>query len=135
VTMPWEHSRTAGVLERIAEKASAAGRNSTVARAGRAISAQAQRALRNSYCYRWLTSEPEPATSVVDLRETRTMGPFVRLLETVLKPIERAWTGSGLAAVTAAVGRALARSRTGQLLAALLEPPEPPENEDGDEAE
>ncbi|WP_276249753.1 hypothetical protein [Haloarcula rara] len=82
--------------------------------------------VRHSYCFRWLTAEPDPDVIVIDLRVTRTIGPFVRLLEMVLDPVERAWADSHIASTVTAIGAALADSRTGQLLAALLEPPEPP---------
>ncbi|MFA9417884.1 hypothetical protein [Natrinema sp. HArc-T2] len=39
--------------------------------------------VRASYCYRWLTAEPDPDVIVIDLRDTYTVGPVIRLLEAV----------------------------------------------------
>ena len=36
---------------------------------------------RGSFLYRWLTAEPEPDVIVIDLRETLTVGPWLRVLE------------------------------------------------------
>lgn len=41
-------------------------------------------AVRGSSLYRWLTAEPEPEVIVIDLRETWTVGPFIRLLDALL---------------------------------------------------
>ncbi|MFC7058390.1 hypothetical protein [Halovenus salina] len=35
----------------------------------------------SSWLYRWLTAEPEPDVVVIDLRETLTVGPWLRLLQ------------------------------------------------------
>ncbi|GAA0547807.1 hypothetical protein ABNG02_06630 [Halorubrum ejinorense] len=40
--------------------------------------------VRSSFLYRWLTAEPDPEVIVIDLRETWTVGPFIRLLDAVL---------------------------------------------------
>lgn len=128
--MVWEQSRTIGVVRAVTKRAAQLGEGSVLASAAKSIVADGTTIVRRSYGYRWLTSEPDPATIVIDLRETRTVGPFVRLLQTVLEPFERACADSRLASVTTAVERSLSRSRTGRLLAALLEPPEPPENRD-----
>jgi hypothetical protein len=122
--MVWDQSRTARVLRAVSAAVARASEGSTLRAAAESLATSAQTAVRNSYCYRWLTAEPEPDVVVIDLRETRTVGPFVRLLERVVDPVERAWADSRLASVTAGVGAALSGSRTGQLLAALLEPPE-----------
>lgn len=41
-------------------------------------------AVRHSYLYRWLTAEPDPDVIVIDLRETWTVGPFIRLLDATI---------------------------------------------------
>ena len=41
-------------------------------------------AVRHSFLYRWLTAEPDPDVIVIDLRETWTVGPFIRLLDATL---------------------------------------------------
>lgn len=127
--MVWDESRTATVLRAVENRVKRASEGSVLLGAARSLATRGEAVVRNSYCYRWLTTEPDPSVIVIDLRETRTVGPFVRLFERVADPAERAWADSRLASVTGSVGAALSRSRTGRLLAALLEPPEPPENE------
>jgi hypothetical protein len=38
-------------------------------------------AVRDSYLYQWVTAEPDPDVIVIDLRETWTIGPAIRLLD------------------------------------------------------
>lgn len=38
----------------------------------------------SSWLYRWLTSEPEPDVIVIDLRETRTVGPILKRLNRLI---------------------------------------------------
>ena len=127
--MAWDQSRTARVLQAVETRVRRASEGSTLIGAAASLASRAEAVVRQSYGYRWLTAEPDPSVIVIDLRETRTVGPFVRLLERVVGPVEGAWDGSVLEAVTAGVGSVLAGSCTGQLLSALLEPPEPPESE------
>ncbi|WP_137682896.1 hypothetical protein [Haloarcula mannanilytica] len=81
-----------------------------------------------SWIYRWLTAEPEPDVIVIDLRETYTVGPFISVLDAIVPRIARFWRNSGLASVAGRLERVLSESTTIQLAAKLLEPPEPPEN-------
>ena len=100
------------------------------------VGATTARYTRSSFLYRWLTKEPEPEVVVIDLRETRTVGPFVRLLDRSVELIAPYWQTSRLSAgldrLGALVDRGL-RTRPGRLLVALLEPPEPPERAECDE--
>lgn len=52
------------------------------------------RYVRHSWLYRWLTVEPEPEVIVIDLRETYTVGPFIRLLDRILEDFTRATASS-----------------------------------------
>ncbi|GAB3669372.1 hypothetical protein [Halopiger thermotolerans] len=52
------------------------------------------RYVRHSWLYRWLTAEPEPEVIVIDLRETYTVGPFIRLLDRILEHFTRATASS-----------------------------------------
>ena len=131
--MAWSQSRTAGVVRALTAKFAAMSEGSVLLGAAESLASRVEAVARNSRCYRWLTAEPDPSVVVIDLRETRTVGPFVRLLEIVLEPVERAWADSLLASVATPAGDALSHSRTGRLLAALLEPPEPPEHRNDDE--
>ncbi|WP_256301953.1 hypothetical protein [Haloarchaeobius salinus] len=86
--------------------------------------------VRNSFLYRWLTKEPEPDVIVIDLRETYTVGPFIKLLDAVIDRLDPYWQGSrlrqGLVAVDRGIDRA-ADTRIGGLVASALAPPEPPD--------
>lgn len=62
-------------------------RNSRVAGAARRV----DRVSRASWLYRWLTAEPDPDVVVIDLRETRLVGPILALFERVLAPLVRHW--------------------------------------------
>ncbi|NLV09787.1 hypothetical protein GOC74_07570 [Halomicrobium mukohataei] len=174
-------------LEAVDEKVSRVLAASRVVQTSQSLTAQVAKVTRASSLYRWLTKEPDPEVVVVDLRETHTVGPFVRLLDRLVPHVERAWNGSSLKRATARTGALvrdapvkvasvlllvflsvqtlqslpaiqsgsvttvgtftlawllalvglrvdwtlaeLAESRAGRLLRALLEPPEPP-NED-----
>lgn len=52
-------------------------------------------AVHASFLYQWLTAEPDPEVIVIDLRETWTVGPVLRLLDIVidrLRPaVRNAW--------------------------------------------
>ncbi|ELZ40572.1 hypothetical protein C463_14720 [Halorubrum californiense DSM 19288] len=54
-------------------------------------------AIRHSFLYRWLTAEPDPEVIVIDLRETWTVGPFIRLLDAVLDRVFPALDNSRVA--------------------------------------
>jgi hypothetical protein len=92
--------------------------------------------VRDSAIYTWLTKEPEPEVIVIDLRETRTVGPFIRLLDSVVDRLAPIWNESrvkvGVDRGADVVERGL-DTRPGRLLVALLEPPEPPGADETDE--
>ena len=117
-------SRTIATLERIsAGLSNAAERLATTTR--------------NSFLYRWLTKEPEPDVIVIDLRETRTVGPFIKVLDAVIDRLEPYWQGSRLRQALVAVDRGIDRAadtRGGRIITSVLAPPEPPDKDDGSEA-
>jgi hypothetical protein len=85
--------------------------------------------IRHSVCYRWLTKDPDPDVIVIDLRETYTVGPLIALFDRLAPTIERTWRGSRAYRLTDALQTSsklewIADSRTVQLLAAAVEPPE-----------
>lgn len=90
--------------------------------------------VRDSRLYQWLTTEPDPTVVTIDLRETYTVGPVLKLLERLTTPILTRWTNSTLEQAVATLserGQRLAESsRTVKLLAQLFVPPEPPEDRD-----
>jgi len=51
-------------------------------------------ATRESYFYRWLTTEPEPKVIVIDLRETETVGPIIHVVGWLIELLESIWEGS-----------------------------------------
>ncbi|WP_227134358.1 hypothetical protein [Halorubellus salinus] len=86
--------------------------------------------VQESYLYRWLTAEPEPDVVVIDLRETYTVGPFIRLLDATIEWLQPYWEASTLKRGTDACIRGLewaAATKPGRVLASILAPPEPPE--------
>ena len=61
---------------------------------------RAATAVRSSFLYRWLTAEPDPEVIVIDLRETWTVGPVIRLLDAILDRLLPALDDSRVAAAT-----------------------------------
>ncbi|RXK47418.1 hypothetical protein [Halorientalis pallida] len=171
-------SRTGQTLTAVVDRFETAAAGSTT----RGVIATLGDWVRASWSYRWLTAEPDPDVIVVDLRETYTIGPIIRVLDRVVDPIADAWDGSsaqatadsvvdapvralGIVAVVAVLvetalslvlgnlgqsgllvrailfgfatlatqvplsASELAETRTGRLLRAVLEPPEPPGEE------
>lgn len=62
--------------------------------AARRTDALARAALRGSWLYRWLTADPEPSVVVIDLRETWTVGPLLRVLDRLGTVLADRWRGS-----------------------------------------
>ncbi len=88
--------------------------------------------VRGSRLYEWLTAEPEPEVIVIDLRETYTVGPFIRLLDAVVDRLQPYWeesTPKRLLDAAVRAGERAAETRVGGLALELLAPPEPPERE------
>jgi hypothetical protein len=90
--------------------------------------------IRHSFLYRWLTKEPEPDVVVIDLRETYAVGPLIALLDRLAPTLGRTWRDSRTnhlfeALQKSASGEWISDSKTVRLLAAALEPPEPPGDE------
>jgi hypothetical protein len=48
------------------------------------VAAWVRRLVTESWLYRWLTAEPDPDVVVIDLRETRTAGPILAVLDRVI---------------------------------------------------
>ncbi|WP_424017662.1 hypothetical protein ACOZ4N_17595 [Halorientalis pallida] len=171
-------SRTGQTLTAVTDRLSVAAAESRVGSATATLGDW----IRASWCYRWLTADPDPDVIVIDLRETYTVGPIIRVLDGVVDPLAESWEGSaaestlsgiadapvralgivaavavltetalslalggftqsglltravlfGLAAVAIQVplsASELAETRTGRLLRAVFEPPEPPSEE------
>jgi len=53
-------------------------------------------AVRASFLYQWLTAEPDPEVIVIDLRETWTVGPVLRLLDIVIDRLQPAVANAGV---------------------------------------
>lgn len=83
-----------------------------------AVAATAGRFVRASYCYRWLTTEPDPDVIVIDLRETYTVGPVIRLLEGAGAVLATGYANSGVEPVASATVEA-ARARPLRMLGAV----------------
>lgn len=122
--MAWSESRTGRLLAGVYERVGAAIRGSATARVSGHAASRLSRLTRGSACYRWVTTDAEPTVVVVDLRETRTVGPLVSSLETAVGRSMRAWETSRVHSVVQTVGSWLRNSRSGSLVTALLKPPE-----------
>ena len=51
---------------------------------------------KRSFLYTWLTTEPEPEVIVIDLRETMTVGPVIRMLDRAADSWTRFYRGSSM---------------------------------------
>lgn len=96
--------------------------NSTIVTATRSVGRRVVSAVRASLIYRWLTAEPDPEVIVIDLRDTRTVGPFLRVLDRVVATLADTAGNSRIVAVgRAGYGSALAVPlRVGGLAVTLL---------------
>lgn len=126
-------TENSGLREAVATRISGARRaleNSRFVNAAEAAGNFVTKAVQNSWLYGWLTAEPEPEVIVIDLRETYTVGPFIRILDWAIEKVRPWYRQSALKRgvdAVVALGERAAETRPGQLLIALLEPPEPPE--------
>lgn len=105
-----------------------------------AVQDRATTVVQHSFLYRWLTAEPDPEVVVIDLRETRTVGPIIASLDRVVATLAPCYRQSrlkrGVDTLAGLAARA-ADTRPGRVLVTLFEPPEPPEQssaEDRDES-
>lgn len=124
-------SRTSRVLEalrtartRLATSVDTSRLVSTVDRVGSTLGAWT----RGSWLYGWLTADPDPDVIVIDLRETYTVGPLIAALDRVASWVGPRWRGSALQRnfqrATTWIGRTVATSWTGRVLAVILVPPD-----------
>lgn len=75
--------------------------------------------IRGSWLYRWLTDEPDPDVIVIDLRETRIVGPILRVLDWFLSRFSDG-SGGSLLVRAARRGYHLTVGRPVQVLGACL---------------
>lgn len=97
---------TAGRLVRrtdVAARLTAAAGNARLARLGTRLHAY----VAASFCYRWLTSEPDPDVVVIDLRETWSVGPALAVLERTVRALIPGVATSHLGDVTRTVAAAV----------------------------
>lgn len=80
--------------------------------------------VRESRIVRWLTAEPDPDVIVIDLTETKTVGPVIALLDRFVPHVERAWNDSvvesGLARIATTVRTAPVRLTSAFVLGVIL---------------
>ncbi|EMA09643.1 hypothetical protein [Haloarcula marismortui] len=132
-----EESGSLSPIEAVGEKISAITDGSRVITTVRTLGARMSGFVQESYCYRWLTKEPDPEVIVIDLRETYTIGPFIALLDRIIPHVEHAWQHSRVGSVVKRVFERLseevfdplAETRGYKFAVSVLAPPEPPERE------
>jgi len=140
-----EESRSLRRTEAVGKKTSEIIDGSRILTTVRGLGSHASRFVRESYCYRWLTKEPDPEVIVIDLRETITVGPFIALLDRLIPHVEHAWQHSRVGTVAERVSErlaedvldSLAETRGYELAVEVLTPPEPPDRKRtaGDDSE
>ena len=111
----WETSTLAGLLHACEDGLERAYRDSLLAR----LVAVVARWGRASVLYRWLTTEPDPAVIVIDLRESRVVGPVLSALDRVAAGLRAAHGGSAATSAGTAVADSF-RRRPVQLAASVL---------------
>lgn len=84
------------------------GRAVATARFGSVV-VRAEGATRASLLYRWLTAEPEPDVIVIDLRETRTVGPFLSAVDRGIAAVTPGMASARFTDVAHGFGVAMAR--------------------------
>jgi hypothetical protein len=132
-----EESGSLSHTEVVGRKTSEIVDGSRIVTTVRTLGTRASTLVRESYCYRWLTKEPDPDVIVINLRETYTVGPLIALLDRIIPYIENAWQHSNLGSVAQRVSNRLAEdvldplaeTRGYELAVSVLAPPEPPERE------
>jgi hypothetical protein len=130
-----EESGSLSPIDAVGKKISAISDGSRVITTVRTLGSRTSDFVQESYCYRWLTKEPDPEVIVIDLRETYTVGPFIALLDRIIPHVKHAWEHSHVGLVAEGVFERLseevfdplAETRGYELAAAILTPPEPPE--------
>lgn len=81
------------------------------------IARRCARAVRNARLYDWLTREPETSIVVVDLTETRTVGPIIAVVDRLGERF--GWVGSRAAGVGDPVRRVVSERPVGVLAAVV----------------
>ncbi|NHN62441.1 hypothetical protein G9463_03830 [Haloarcula sp. JP-Z28] len=133
----FEESGSLSPIDAVGKKISAISDGSRVITTVRTLGSRTSDFVQESYCYRWLTKEPDPEVIVIDLRETYTVGPFIALLDRIIPHVKHAWEHShvGLVAegvferLSEGVFDPLAETRGYKFAVSVLAPPEPPERE------
>lgn len=74
-----------------------------------------------SFLYRWLTAEPEPSVIVIDLRKTRSIGPFLAWIDRVITCLLPTAARSRVANYLTYVSRSVRRApvRTGSIIVSV----------------
>jgi hypothetical protein len=119
-----ERSRVVEGLRARYDAITTAAANSWPARATAAL----RRVANGSRLVQWLRRDPEPRVIVVDLTETRTVGPLIAALDAIAAQIGKGWRGSPLqassqrlrASVADAPIRTVGALAVGFVLAAVL---------------
>ncbi|NHN40965.1 hypothetical protein G9C85_04850 [Halorubellus sp. JP-L1] len=128
-----EDLRDRGFAGTVVENSRVGSVVSSAAAKGTGVVERVANFVRGSSLYRWLTAEPEPDVVVIDLRETYTIGPFIRLLDAIIECLQPYWEASTIKRATETFVRGMERAaetKPGRVLASILAPPEPPARAD-----
>lgn len=125
---------TITVIEKALENSTLLTRLRNTSRQFARIARWLRSATSHSFLYRWLTDEPDPDVTVIDLRETYSVGPVLALIDRLVtssapaaSAIDRAWRESTLYLMGDWVAgwiELTIESRAGQTIVNLLKPPE-----------
>jgi hypothetical protein len=96
------------------------------------------RMAQDSFLFQWLTKEPEPDIVIIDLHETRTVGPIIRILKWAVERIQPYWQGAGLNRGyerLVKIGEQASKTRVGIMIGRLLAPPDLQQDEPEEDPE
>jgi hypothetical protein len=109
-----------------------AGKHSTIVALIQSFTSFVGVLTRNSFLYRWLTTEPEPDVIVIDLTETWSVGPIIRGVDRVVQFLQPRWRSSGFESLFQRIGEVSERLVSGSVslgvFARLLQPPAEPDS-------
>ncbi|MFQ3318087.1 MAG: hypothetical protein ACI80F_000134 [Natronomonas sp.] len=87
---------TAGRVQSFRARLGRAVKGSSIVTAGQRVESTLSRWVEGSRIIQWFLAEPEPDVIVIDLRETYTIGPLLRVLDRVVDAVARVDERTGI---------------------------------------